>query len=67
MRQQIRPSNSLEGNGDFRNVYLSQFMSRGKVMKELRQGILEVEGTLEIPPLKWCDGQCVPLSEAWVD
>lgn len=67
MSQQIRLSNSLERNGDFRNVYLSQHMSRGKVTKELRQGLLEVEGTLAIPPLKRCDGQCVPLSEAWVD
>lgn len=30
-------------------------MSREKVIKDLRQGILEVERTLEIPPPKWCD------------
>lgn len=32
------------------------FMSRGKVTKELRRGMLEMEGTLKIPSLKWCDG-----------
>lgn len=35
---------------------ITYFMSRGKVTKELRRGMLEMEGTLEIPSLKWCDG-----------
>lgn len=56
MRQVLRPCNFLEGNGDFRNDQLSHFTSSGKGAKELRWGILEMDGTLEMPSLDWCNG-----------
>lgn len=52
----LRRCDFLEGNGDFRKDCLFYLFSGGKVIRELRLGMLEMEGILEILFLKWCDG-----------